>query len=246
MCSQKCGFVRSERYERYSPCAVCATLFAAVSEPTHNQILGAAVRYIRERRKLRQEDVAKHLGILRANYAKKETGKERIDPSWWPVLSKAFGMSEGKLRKEIDEVIAERPLGFKFVTLGGEHSRTRDFASHVAAGVPVRGRRSNPSQLPITPELVGDPGAFAFEVTDDSMSPQFIEGDVVVLSPAAEVRDGDACLVQRESGDTLRLVFRAGDNLELRPANARRHQSAVVATGSVRVVKAVGCYRRVG
>lgn len=43
-----------------------------------------------------------------------------------------------------------------------------------------------------------DPDAFAARVVGDSMSPEYLEGDVVVFSPVREIRDGDDCFARLE------------------------------------------------
>lgn len=49
---------------------------------------------------------------------------------------------------------------------------------------------------------VADPHAFAARVSGQSMAPKYAAGDVVVFSPAAEVRDGDDCYVRLADGRT--------------------------------------------
>ena len=93
-----------------------------------------------------------------------------------------------------------------------------------------------------------DPDAFAAGVTGDAMSPRFNDGDVVVFSPAAEVRPGDDCFVQLTDGRTaLRRVFpesavegEAGDEVvRLQPRN-ERYRPLVVRPDQV-----AGAYRAV-
>ncbi len=107
----------------------------------------------------------------------------------------------------------------------------------------------NPGQdhyqrLPITPEIVGDPDAFAVTLHGDSMEPDFHEGDVLVFAPSAEVQDGDECFVGFRTGEhAFKRVYDLGDGrLELRPLNTRRHRTQVVSTeadtGVARVVAA--------
>lgn len=214
--------------------------------------------------------MADQLGVLRANYAKKEAGRERFDAGWWPKLAKALSLTEPKLHKEVERIITERPLGFRFAHIGPARAREFPATAHRAApgrGVPIINKTSagtpvelddpgveNHEHLPITPEMVGDPDAFGVELVGDSMAPQFCEGDIVVFAPRADVRDGDACFVQfngaRNGGHTFKLVFRQGDGkIELRPMNQRKHRSHTVDTSDdgevARIVKAVGCYRRI-
>lgn len=83
---------------------------------------------------------------------------------------------------------------------------------------------------------VEDPDAFAARVVGDSMSPVYVEGDVVVFSPVRATASGSDCFVRLEGGiegggeTTFKRVFfeRAEDGRELirlqplNPAHAAR------------------------
>lgn len=69
---------------------------------------------------------------------------------------------------------------------------------------------------------VDDPNAFAVRVVGDSMEPQFHESDIVVFSPAADVRNGDDCFVRFSvpHETTFKRVFFESDNkIRLQPRN---------------------------
>jgi len=67
-----------------------------------------------------------------------------------------------------------------------------------------------------------DPNAFAVRVVGDSMTPKFKEGDIVVFSPAVEVRSGDDCFIRFTAPHetTFKRVFFEPDNtVRLQPRN---------------------------
>ena len=67
-----------------------------------------------------------------------------------------------------------------------------------------------------------DPTAFAVTVVGDSMEPKYHEGDVIVFSPVAEVRNGDDCFVRMTDPHetTFKQVFFAEDGtVRLQPRN---------------------------
>jgi repressor LexA len=67
-----------------------------------------------------------------------------------------------------------------------------------------------------------DPNAFAVRVIGDSMEPRFHEGDIVVFSPAAEVRNGDDCFIrftQPHETTFKRVFFEADKKIRLQPRN---------------------------
>ena len=69
-----------------------------------------------------------------------------------------------------------------------------------------------------------DPNTFAVRVVGDSMEPRFMEGDIVVFSPAAEVSNGDDCFVrfsQPHETTFKRVFFEADDTVRLQPRNER-------------------------
>jgi repressor LexA len=72
-----------------------------------------------------------------------------------------------------------------------------------------------------------DPDAFAARVVGDSMSPQYVEGDIVVFSPARPIRSGMDCFARLEpDNDTTfkRVYFQTTDDgrelIRLQPLNA--------------------------
>ena len=53
----------------------------------------------------------------------------------------------------------------------------------------------------------GDPDAFACALGDDSMFPEFRQGDVLIFSPAADPEPGGYACVRLEAATTFRRVF---------------------------------------
>jgi phage repressor protein C with HTH and peptisase S24 domain len=74
---------------------------------------------------------------------------------------------------------------------------------------------------------VGDPHAYALEVSGDSMEPLYRDGDVVIVSPGANVRRGDRVVVRTTEGEVMvkqlvRLTARRIDLISLNPAHQGR------------------------
>ena len=55
---------------------------------------------------------------------------------------------------------------------------------------------------------IGDPNAYALEISGDSMEPVFRDGDVVIVSPAAPVRRGDRVVVRTAKGEVMAQELR--------------------------------------
>lgn len=68
---------------------------------------------------------------------------------------------------------------------------------------------------------VGDPNAYALEISGDSMEPVFRDGDMVVVSPSAPIRRGDRVIVRTARGEAMakQLARRSARRIELRSLN---------------------------
>jgi phage repressor protein C with HTH and peptisase S24 domain len=69
-----------------------------------------------------------------------------------------------------------------------------------------------------------DPNAFAVRVVGDSMEPKFVEGDIVVFSPAAEVHNGDDCFIRFSMPHETtfkRVFFENEGRVRLQPRNEK-------------------------
>jgi transcriptional regulator with XRE-family HTH domain len=78
------------------------------------------------------------------------------------------------------------------------------------------------------------PDAFALRVDGDSMAPQILPGDVVVLSPSVPAVQGRAAVVQAagQIGVTCKLYRKSGGHVHLVPVNSR-YEIADVEAGQV-------------
>jgi len=70
-----------------------------------------------------------------------------------------------------------------------------------------------------------DPDAFAATVVGESMMPSYLEGDIVVFSPAADIADGNDCFVRLEPDHetTFKRVYfdEGGAIVRLQPLNPK-------------------------
>jgi phage repressor protein C with HTH and peptisase S24 domain len=70
------------------------------------------------------------------------------------------------------------------------------------------------------PDL-GDPNAYALEISGDSMEPVYRDGDQIVVSPAAPIRRGDRVVVRTMQGEVMakQLYRRSARRIELKSLN---------------------------
>lgn len=74
---------------------------------------------------------------------------------------------------------------------------------------------------------IGDPNAYALEVSGDSMEPLYRDGDRVIVSPSANVRRGDRVVVRTTEGEVMvkqlvRLTAKRIDLASVNPAHSGR------------------------
>lgn len=72
----------------------------------------------------------------------------------------------------------------------------------------------------VFPDL-GDPHAYALEVSGDSMEPVYRDGDTIVVSPSATVRRGDRVVVKTVGGEVMakELARMSANRIELKSIN---------------------------
>lgn len=68
---------------------------------------------------------------------------------------------------------------------------------------------------------IGDPHAYALEISGDSMEPVYRDGDVVIVSPQAPLRRGDRVIVKTREGEIMAKILKrkTSSKYELRSLN---------------------------
>lgn len=67
-----------------------------------------------------------------------------------------------------------------------------------------------------------DPNAFAVRVVGDSMEPKYRQGDIIIFSPAVEVRNGDDCFIRMTDPHetTFKQIYmESEEHIRLQPRN---------------------------
>ena len=134
------------------------------------------------------------------------------------------GVKPGDVRSLLAEAKLQMKDGKSWISAG----RLVPIINKVAAGYPTD---FNDLDYPVgiaddyvrCPDL-HDPNAFAVRVVGDSMEPRFFEGDIVIFSPAVEVRNGDDCFVRftmPHETTFKRVFFEKEDKIRLQPRNER-------------------------
>jgi phage repressor protein C with HTH and peptisase S24 domain len=68
---------------------------------------------------------------------------------------------------------------------------------------------------------VGDPHAYALEISGEAMEPVFRDGDMVIVSPNAPIRRGDRVVLRTAEGEVMakQLARRSARRIELKSLN---------------------------
>jgi SOS-response transcriptional repressor LexA len=95
--------------------------------------------------------------------------------------------------------------------------------------------------IPVVP--AGEPGvgecggeAFALMVLGDSMAPEFVDGDIVVIEPEGLATDGSYVLAELDGELIFRQLARAGDAWQLRALNTAYPVATISGLDAVRGV----------
>ncbi|MGE5466787.1 MAG: S24 family peptidase [Ignavibacteria bacterium] len=81
-----------------------------------------------------------------------------------------------------------------------------------------------------------DAEAFALMVLGDSMAPEFVEGEVVVVEPSGEAKDGSFVLAHAQGDWIFRQLRRDGGAWRLVPLNPAYPEIAIEGLAAVRGV----------
>jgi phage repressor protein C with HTH and peptisase S24 domain len=159
---------------------------------------------------------------IRQSYEAAEAQNER-----WRMFMKNL-VEQKTPAEQVPSMLAESSLTVEQDKTALKAGRLVPIINKVAAGYPID---FDDLEYPVgvaddyvrCPDL-HDVNAFAVRVVGDSMEPKFHEGDIVVFSPAAEVRSGDDCFIRFSSPHetTFKRVFFEADNaVRLQPRNEK-------------------------
>lgn len=166
---------------------------------------------LKEERKLlkkSQTAIADMVNISQQAYANYENEISQPTKEMMQNLSKIFNKSVSYLfclDENKDEVKTRIPV------LGS-----------IPAGVPIEMVEDIVDYEDISPEmLVGDKKYFALKVKGDSMSPKFLDGDVVIVKKQADCDSGEFCIVAVNGDDaTFKKVLKKENGIILQPLNS--------------------------
>jgi len=172
--------------------------------------------------KISQAEIARRLGVHPTNLSAWKLGKAE------PNIETIHKLAE-VLSVPVSELVGEDTKN-EYVDLS--KWRVLKVIGKVPAGVALEAIEEYEGEVLVPPEEV-KPGSFALRVQGDSMHPRVFDGDIVIVAPTLEPRNGQV-VVTRVNCDgevTLKEFQRDGDTILLVPEN-KAYQTKVFRPGS--------------
>jgi phage repressor protein C with HTH and peptisase S24 domain len=182
---------------------------------THDQIWGAMDR-LAERAGLSASGLAKKAGLDPTTFNKSKRITVEGRPRWPSTESVAKALAATNV--SIDtfvQLIEDAPRTVQSVPLLGL-AQAGAGGFFTDGGFPA-GKGWDEVGLP----SVNDEHAYALEISGDSMKPAYRDGDIIVVSPGAQIRKGDRVVVKTKDGEIMvkELKRRTSRTLELQSLN---------------------------
>lgn len=186
--------------------------------------IGDRLREARENKSLDQATLADKVGVATRTLQRWEKGEQVPDGVSITRLARATTVQPSWLLTGEGEMYLtpSRPDNV-FPLAGSARRRVRlvdlPLVSSVPAGKVATMFHPDYVDNYVTVDDVKDPGAFALRVKGNSMAPRIEDGDIVIVSPQQEARNGDICAVRVDGEDTLKKVKFEGTYVHLIPLN---------------------------
>ncbi len=165
---------------------------------THAEVW-AAIDALAETRGLSASGLAKRSGLDATTFNRSKRTTRGGRPRWPSTesLSKAMAATGCGISELFVEQIRREGSPVGIIPVIG-HAQAGGNGFFDDAGYPVGAGWDEVA----FPDL-GDPNAYALEITGDSMEPVYRDGDIVVVSPAASLRRGDRVVARTREGEVL-------------------------------------------
>ena len=186
--------------------------------------IGDRLREARESKEMDQSTLADKAGIATRTLQRWEKGEQVPDGVAITKIAKATNVQPSWLLTGEGEMYAVPSRPENVYPLPGSLRRGVNLVdlpliSSVPAGKVATIFHPDYVDNYVTVDDIKDPGAFALRVKGNSMAPRIEDGDVVIVSPQQEARNGDVCVVRVDGEDTLKKVKFEGNYVHLIPLN---------------------------
>jgi len=211
--------------------------------------LAYRIRMARENKDLDQKTLAAKIDVASRTLQRWEKGLQVPDSNYLLRLAKHTGVRpEWLLTNDGEMYPGPQPRG-KIIPFHQDSLLNKvslvdiPLLSTVPAGKTAALFHPDHVERYITVDNIKDQGAFALIVKGKSMSPKIEDGDIVVVSPRQEVRNGDICVVRVNDEDVLKKIKIDENYVHLIPLNTNfepvtvRKRDVMFVWKVVRVIK---------
>lgn len=174
--------------------------------------IGSRIRAARENKELDQSTLSEKVEVALRTLQRWEKGDQVPDSEYLLRLAKYTGVRPEWLLTGEGEMYASPASTAKIIPFRNEPTLNRvalvqlPLLSSVPAGRTAAMFHPEHVERYITVDNIKDQNAFALVVKGKSMSPKIEDGDIVVVSPQQEVRNGDICVVRVNDEDVLKKI----------------------------------------
>jgi phage repressor protein C with HTH and peptisase S24 domain len=191
---------------------------------THNQIWTAIDR-LAARAKLTPSGLAKKAGLDPTTFNKSKRVTPEGRPRWPSTesVAKALAATGTKVDTFVNLITDNGKVALSNVPLIG-------FAEAGASGYfDDRGFPLDKGWEETDFSSVTDEHAYALKISGDSMKPTYRGGDIIVVSPAAQVRKGDRVVVKTKDGEVMvrELKRKTSKSIEFKSLNSEHRDRTV-------------------
>ncbi len=187
--------------------------------------IGTRIREARENKELDQYTLSMKVGVATRTLQRWEKGDQVPDANNLMKIAKYTKVrpewlltGEGEIYNTPPEHNNVYPL-YKEKTFKVVQLVDIPILSSVPAGKTATTFHPDYVESYVTIDNINDPNAFALVVKGASMSPKIEDGDIVVVSPKHEARNGDICVVRVNEEDVLKKIKIDNTHIHLIPLN---------------------------
>lgn len=173
--------------------------------------MGDRIKNLRISHNMTQEELGKKIGVQKSAIRKYEKGEViNIKRATIETLSKIFNVSPSYLMCIEDNNNRNIIKTNRIPVLG-----------KIPAGIPIEMTEDVIDYEEISDEMLkGDREYFGLKVSGDSMTPKYLDGDVLIVQKADDCESGQDCIVMVNGDDgTFKRVIKNKDGIILQPLN---------------------------
>lgn len=181
--------------------------------------LGKFLKEIRENKKISLREVEKLTGVGYSHLSMIENGKRNVTPALLKNLSNIYNIDYIDLYEKAGYLdLAESE---KLKDKEKNNSAIVFVYGTIPAGIPMECIEDIIDTEEISADMLkGGKQYFGLKVKGDSMEPDYLDGDTLILEKADDCESGDDCVVMVNGNDgTFKRVFKNENGIILQPLN---------------------------